>query len=251
VNTFGRRLVVTGLLLALPGVSSAQSVDEIVEKHLAAIGGRAALAKVTSRITSGRITVTTPVGDLSGPVEVLNRAPNRVRTFLTLDLTAFGGDKMVYDERFDGSAGYLINTVEGNRELTGNQLHNLRNDTFPTPLLDYKASGVTLELAGREKVGDRDAFVLTLTPKLGPVWRRYIDAESFLETRQVVTTEDPNAGAFELTIDLLDFREVDGIKLPFQIKAASAVQNFTVIVAKVNHNQAIDAALFSRPPDAK
>jgi hypothetical protein len=251
VNTFGRRLVVTGLLLALPGVSSAQSVDEIVEKHLAAIGGRAALAKVTSRITSGRITVTTPVGDLSGPVEVLNRAPNRVRTFLTLDLTAFGGDKMVYDERFDGSAGYLINTVEGNRELTGNQLHNLRNDTFPTPLLDYKASGVTLELAGREKVGDRDAFVLTLTPKLGPVWRRYIDAESFLEIRQVVTTEDPNAGAFELTIDLLDFREVDGIKLPFQIKAASAVQNFTVIVAKVNHNQAIDAALFSRPPDAK
>ena len=232
-------------------MSSAQSVDEIVEKHLAAIGGRAALAKVTSRITSGRITVTTPVGDLSGPVEVLNRAPNRVRTFLTLDLTAFGGDKMVYDERFDGSAGYLINTVEGNRELTGNQLHNLRNDTFPTPLLDYKASGVTLELAGREKVGDRDAFVLTLTPKLGPAWRRYIDAESFLEIRQVVTTEDPNAGAFELTIDLLDFREVDGIKLPFQIKATSAVQNFTVIVAKVSHNQAVDAALFSRPSEAQ
>ena len=251
MTTFCRRLVVTGLLLALPGVSSAQSVDEIVEKHLAAIGGRAALGKATSRTTTGRITVATPVGEVSGPIEILNRAPNKVRTFVTLDLSAAGAGQMVYDERFDGSIGYLINTLEGNREITGNQLHNLRNDTFPTPLLDYKASGVTLELTGREKVGDRDAFVLTLTPKLGPAWRRYIDAESYLEIRQVVPTEDPNAGAFELTIDLLDFREVDGIKLPFQIKAASAVQNFTVIVAKVNHNQAFDAALFSRPPDAK
>jgi hypothetical protein len=249
VNTFWRRLVVTGLLLALPHVSSAQSVDEIVEKHLAAMGGRPVLGKVTSRTTSGRITVTTPVGEISGLVEILNRAPNRVRTFLTLDLSAFGGDKMVYDERFDGSVGYLINTLEGNREVTGNQMHNLRNDTFPTPLLDYKTSGMSLQLAGREKVGDRDAFVLTMTPKLGPAWRRYIDAESYLEIRQVIQAEEPNAGVFELTVDLLDFREVDGIKLPFQIRATSSVQNFTVIVTKVTHNQEIDAALVSRPPE--
>lgn len=251
MNTLCGRLVITGLLLALPRVSSAQSVDEIVEKHLAAMGGRATLGKVTSRNTSGKITVSTPVGELSGPVEILNRAPNNVRTLLTLDLSAVGAGQMVYDERFDGSIGYLINSLEGNREVTGNQLHNLRNDTFPTPLLDYKASGMSLELAGREKVGDREAFVLTLTPKLGPAWRRYIDAESYLEIRQVITTDDPNAGAFAMTIDLLDFREVDGIKLPFQINATSAVQNFTVIVSKVTHNQAIDAALFSRPPETK
>ena len=251
MNIAYQRLVITALCLAVPCVSSAQSVDEVVEKHLAATGGRAALAKVTSRITRGRITVMTPVGDLSGPVEVLNRAPNKVRTFLTLDLTALGGDKMVYDERFDGSVGYLINTIEGNRELAGNQLHNLRNDTFPTPLLDYKASGTSLALTGREKVGDREAFVLIMTPKLGPPSRRYIDTESYLEIRQVVTTDEPTAGTFELTIDFLDFRDVDGIRLPFQITATSTAQNFTAIVEKVTHNEAIDAALFSRPPETK
>lgn len=251
MNTLWRGVVVAGLLLAVPRISSAQSADEIVEKHLAAMGGRAALSRLTSRITTGKITVATPVGDINGALELVNRAPNSVRTLVKLDLSAAGAGELIYDERFDGAVGYLINSLEGNREITGNQLHNLRNETFPTPLLNYKASGMSLELTGREKVGDRDAFVLTVTPKLGPSWRRYIDAESFLEIRQVIQAEDPNAGAFEMTVDLLDFREVDGIKLPFQVRATSTVQNFTAIVEKVAHNQAIEAALFSRPADTK
>ena len=251
MNTLWRGVVVAGLLLAVPRASSGQSVDEIVEKHLAALGGRAALSKITSRITTGKITVVTPVGDINGALELFNRAPNSVRTLVKLDLTAAGAGELIYDERFDGSVGYLINSLEGNREITGNQLHNLRNETFPTPLLNSKASGMSLELTGREKVGDRDAFVLTVTPKLGPPLRRYIDTESYLEIRQVIQGEEPNAGAFEMTIDLLDFREVDGIKLPFQVRATSTVQNFTAIVEKVAHNQPIDAALFSRPAETK
>ena len=78
-----------------------------------------------------------------------------------------------------------------------------------------------------------------------------VDAESFLEIRQVIQADDPTAGAFEMTVDLLDFREVDGIKLPFQVRATSTVQNFTAIVEKVAHNQATEAALFSRPAEMK
>lgn len=143
--------------------------------------------------------------------------------------------------------GYAINSLQGNSELTGYQLHNLRNETFPTPLLDYKATGISLELVGREKVGDRDAYVLTLTPKLGPSSRRYFDAESYLELRQIVTTSAPDAGEFVLTIDSLDYRDVDGLKLRFQIRATSTVQDFVVTFEKVIHNQRVDAALFSRP----
>ena len=81
--------------------------------------------------------------------------------------------------------------------------------------------------------------------------RRYIDAESYLEIRQVIQAEEPNAGAFEMTIDLFDFRDVDGVKLPFQVRATSTVQNFTAIVEKMAHNQPIDAALFSSPAETK
>jgi hypothetical protein len=240
-----------GLLLAVARVSAAQTADEIVEKHIAAIGGRAALKAVTSRTISGRITLTTPAGDVSGPVEVTTQAPNKARTLVTLDLSALGAGQMTYDERFDGSTGYLIDTLQGNREITGAQLHSLRNDTFPTPFLDYKSSGMSVELVGKEKVGDREAYALKLTPKLGPPSYRYIDAGSYLEIRHVITTSDPTAGEFELTMDLSDYREVEGIKVPFELKATSLAQTFSVTMTKVVHNQPIDATLFSRPSDTK
>jgi hypothetical protein len=196
---------------------------------------------------AGTITLSTPAGELSGPFELLNQAPNKSRTLITLDLTAFGAGKMVFDERFDGTTGYVIDTMQGNRDLTGNQLENLKNEMFPTPLLDYKTRGATVELGGKEKVGDRDAYLLTLRPKTGPATRRYIDAESYLEVRTISTVDAPQVGEFEQTIDFLDYREADGLKVPFQVRGTSSFQTFTVNVAKVEHGLTIDQSLFSKP----
>jgi hypothetical protein len=241
------RLATAGLLLCFAHTAAAQTADEIIEKHLAASGGRAALGKLTSRSMAGTITLSTPAGELSGPFELLNQAPNKSRTLITLDLTAFGAGKMVFDERFDGKTGYVIDTMQGNRDLSGNQLENLKNEMFPTPLLDYKARGATVELGGKEKVGDRDAYLLTLRPKTGPATRRYIDAESYLEVRTISTVDAPQVGEFEQTIDFLDYREADGLKVPFQVRGTSSFQTFTVNVAKVEHGLTIDQSLFSKP----
>jgi outer membrane lipoprotein-sorting protein len=241
------RLATAGLLLCFAHTAAAQTADEIIEKHLAASGGRAALGKLTSRSMAGTITLSTPAGELSGPFELLNQAPNKSRTLITLDLTAFGAGKMVFDERFDGTTGYVIDTMQGNRDLSGNQLENLKNEMFPTPLLDYKTRGATVELGGKEKVGDRDAYLLTLRPKTGPATRRYIDAESYLEVRTISTVDAPQVGEFEQTIDFLDYREADGLKVPFQVRGTSSFQTFTVNVAKVEHGLTIDQSLFSKP----
>jgi hypothetical protein len=50
-----RLVAVTGVLLGSVHAAAAQTADEIVEKHLAAIGGRAALSKLTSRMMAGTI----------------------------------------------------------------------------------------------------------------------------------------------------------------------------------------------------
>jgi len=63
------------VLWAVP--SLAQTADEIIEKHLAAAGGRAVLSKLTSRIATGTISITTPVGELKGTIEVYNKKPNK------------------------------------------------------------------------------------------------------------------------------------------------------------------------------
>jgi hypothetical protein len=243
------RLATVGLLLCWAHTAAAQTADEIIEKHLTALGGRAALGKLTSRSMTGTITLSTPAGELSGPFEILNQAPNKSRTLITLDLTALGAGKMTFDERFDGTTGYVIDTMQGNRDLDGNQLENLKNEMFPTPFLDYKARGATVELSGKEKVGEgnRDAFLLTLRSKSGPPTRRYIDAESYLEIRVVSMVSAPQVGDFEQTMDFLDYREADGLKVPFQVKGTSSFQTFTVNVTKVEHGLTIDQSLFSKP----
>src|SRR5205823_12558182 len=128
--------------------ASAQTADEIIEKALSAVGGRAALAKLTSRSMTGTITLTTPGGDVSGPVEIYNKTPNKSRTVIKLDLSSFGAGQMTVDQRFDGSSGYVIDTLQGNRDVTGSQLENMKNGAFPSALMNYKDRGVTAELAG-------------------------------------------------------------------------------------------------------
>jgi hypothetical protein len=242
-----RLVAVASLVLGTVDGAAAQTADEIVEKHLAAIGGRAALGKLTSRVMTGTFTISTPAGEFSGPIEIMNQAPNKVRTLINLDLSGVGVGKVTVDQRFDGVTGYAIDTLQGNRDITGDQLEAMRNSLFPSPLLEYKNNGVALELTGKEKVGDRDAYVLMIKPKTGPSSKNYIDASTFMLFRQVATLDLPQVGRLEQTTDLSDERDVDGVKVPHKIVSTSSVQNFTVTVTKVEHNGAIDQTLFAKP----
>ena len=247
MTKFVRLLVVATLVFAGARAAGAQTADEIVEKHIAAMGGRAALGKLTSRVITGTITVSTPAGEFSGPIEVTSQAPNKARTLINLDLTAVGVGKMTIDQRFDGLTGYAIDTLQGNREITGDQLEAMRNGFFPSPFLNYKDAGMTIELVGKEKVGEREAYVLNLKPKTGPQVRHYVDATTFLAIRQVTTADIPPIGQLEQTIDFSDDRDVDGIKIAHKLVATSSAQNFTVTVTKVQHNTAVDQTIFSKP----
>jgi hypothetical protein len=247
VRKFVRLVAVASLVLGSVHAAAAQTAEEIVEKHLAAVGGRAALGKLTSRVMTGTFTVSTPAGEFSGPVEITNQAPNKVRTLINLDLAAVGVGKITIDQRFDGLTGYAIDTLQGNRDITGDQLEAMRNGIFPSPLLNYKANGITLELTGKEKVGDREAFLVVMKPKTGPSSKIYFDATTFLMIRQVATLDIPQVGPLEQTTDLSDERDVDGVKVPHKIVSSSSVQNFSVTVTSVVHNGAIDQTVFVKP----
>jgi zinc protease len=240
-------LLIAGLILTCGRIAAAQTADEVVEKYLAAIGGRAGLEKLTSRSTTGTITLSLPNGPVSGSIEILNQRPNKSRTLTKLDLSSLGAGQVTREQRFDGTTGYVLDSMQGNREITGNQLENLKNAMFPAPLLTYKERGATVELGGNEKVDGRDTYVLLLKPKTGSVVRHFIDAATYLPARIVVKFDTPETGEVEQTTDLSDYREVDGIKIPFTIKVSTAGQGFTIAVTKVEHNIKIDEALFSKP----
>jgi hypothetical protein len=234
-------------LWSVPGL--AQSADEIIEKNLAANGGRAALSKLTSRATTGAIALTTPVGELKGTIEVFNKSPNKIRTLVKIDATALGGGQIVSDQRFDGAAGYVIDTFQGNREITGDQLEAMKSASFPTPLLNYKENGITAALGGREKAGAADAYVIQLMPKSGPAVRVFIDAESFMLVKTIITINVPQLGGpIEQVVEFSDFREVDGVKIPYVTRSVNPLQTITASVTDVKHNIEIDDSSFVSSP---
>jgi outer membrane lipoprotein-sorting protein len=239
-------MAAVAVLVSVPAL--AQTADEIIEKHIAASGGRAAYAKITSRVGTGAISVTTPVGDVSGTIEVYSKKPNKTRTLIKLDLTAVGAGQMTSDQRFDGTTGYVMDTLQGNRAIEGSQLDAMKNGSFPSPLLTYKEMGTTIALGEKQKVGAKDAYVLTMAPKAGPPTRLFIDAESFMLVRTAVTLNVPQLGGdIEQVVDFSDFRDVDGIKIPFVTKSSNPAQTVTATISSVKHNVDIEDASFSKP----
>jgi len=241
------RLLLALTVLACGRIASAQTADDIIEKCLAAQGGREAIGKITSRSTKGSIIVTSQAGDLPGTIEVLNQAPNKVRTLLNLDLTAVGAGSMTMDQRFDGTNGYALTNLQGDSEITGGRLETLRNNSFPSPFVGYKDRGTKIVLAGKEKVGDKDAYVLSITPATGPASRVWIDTDSYLPLKGSTTVDTPETGPLEQITEFADYRDVDGVKVPFKLTATSAIQSYTVKVTSVEQNVKIDPALFAKP----
>lgn len=236
-------------LLVVPVITPAaqQTADQVVEKHLAAMGGREALSKLTSRKATGTISVALPNGVIGGPIEVYAKVPNKARAYMLLDLSAMGmNDKLTLDQKFDGTSAWVLDSLQGDRQITGNQLDNMKNGDFPNPLLNYKANGTKIELLPNETVAGKTTIVLRITPKVGSVAKLYLDAETLLAVRMVATVNIPEQGGdMEHVAETSDYRTVDGVKVAFKTVNTSANQTVTMIFATVQHNVAIDDAMFS------
>ena len=241
------RFAIVAVFLAWAPIVSAQTVDEVIEKSLTAMGGRAAMEKIKTRSMTGTLSMSTPAGDIPGTVEVQNASPNKMHLVIKADLSAFGAGQLLIDQRFDGTSGYMVNSMQGDQPIGGSQLENLKSNSFPHPFLDYKARGVKATLTGKEKVGDRDAFVVVFQPSAGSPLRQFIDAESYLPVRSMAKVSTPETGEFEQTADSSDFRDVDGVKVPFSLRLTNAMQSITMTFTKAENNVAIDDKVFSKP----
>ena len=243
-----RLAIAMAMFASATSISAQQTADEVIDKSLAALGGRAALAKLQTRAASGTIVLSTPAGEINGTIEFTNARPNKTRTLIKADLSALGAGELTIDQRFDGHVGYVLDSLQGNREMTGNQLENMKNSAFPHPFLNYKDLGVTAKLAGKESIGGREAYVVVFDPTSGSEIRNFIDAETFLPIKSVMKVEIPQLGQeVEQTTEFFDYKELDGLKIPYRLRSSSSVQSFTITLSKIEHNVKVDDALFVKP----
>lgn len=244
-------LILAAALFLIPaaaglGAQAADTVQSVIDKHIAAVGGRDALTKITSRKATGTIAISTPAGDLTGPVELYIKAPTKSRAVMNLDLTALGGPgTLTIEQIFDGVTGWSINPMQGDQEITGTQLENMRNNFFPSPFL-MKDSPDKLELLPRETVAGKSWIVMKVTRPSGNIVTLYFDPATYLIARSVSTIDNPMGGTMQQSSESQDYRVVDGIKVPFVVINGNELQTVTIKLNKVEHNVAIDDAMFKK-----
>jgi len=231
-------LVASGVTLAGQAVSQQPqlSVDEIVAKHLDAIGGLERLKdiqtmkKVAKVTMQGRETTTT----------MYFKRPNMSRQETTVD-----GKQVI--NAFDGTTPWIINPHTGfNRPVavSGAQAASIREDSsFDSPLVDYKSRGTIIDYVGKEPLGEGEAHHLRVTSASRQVRHLYLDATTYLELKLAA-----DVGGAKLEQLSSDYRDVEGVKVAHHLKTMvnGAVQA-EMQLESVEFNLPLETALFRMP----
>lgn len=229
-----------GLALAAP--AGAQTVDEIIAKHVEAVGGLDKIKAVKTVRMTGKITLGPGI---EAPVVMELKRPNSLR----MDFTVQG---MVGSQGYDGAVGWTFMPFQGSKaaqQMAEEELKMAREQAdMDGPLVDYKAKGHTVELVGKDKVEGSDAYKLKVTLKDGVVRHMYIDAEHFLQLKDEARRTIRGTEIDTETI-LGDYKEVGGMMFPHSIDSGQkgAPQRQKIVVEKIELNVPIDDARFKMP----
>jgi outer membrane lipoprotein-sorting protein len=232
-------LAATGLLgPTVPG----PTVDEIVARHVAARGGREALASVRTLRMVGHATA----GE--GREAIVRREiarPGRIRTEFE-----FQGLTGVFV--WDGSAGWRVSPLDGSFEPEPLPAEDAalaaEQADIEGPLVDWRAKGNAVELVGEETLPGGPAHELTITLKSGGARRVWVDAA----TGFVVRTESTRTlRGRELTLEAIfgDYRKTGGVAFAREIEAGvrGRPRRLRIVVESVEVNVPLDDSRFRMP----
>ncbi len=221
-----------------PGEAKASllAAGQLLDKYLAAIGGGEALQKITSRVQKGTLTA---FGGQHFPVEVYAKAPDKRVSIMHLQ----GGDSVT---AFDGKEGWL--SVPGRVHM----MSAAENDAARIDADLYFAAHVkTLYqkyvVEAGEKIDGHETYLVIGRSEGRPPLRLYLDKESGLLLRLIRYAETP-LGRNPTQIDYADYRDANGVKMPFRWTLARPGNRFTVQVEQVQQNIPMDEAKFAAPP---
>jgi caffeoyl-CoA O-methyltransferase len=194
------------------------TLDRLLEKYLAAVGGREAILGLRTRWCSGVHAGTSfeACGDVSNKWHVAYGPP--------YDNHRYGFDGSVYWSRDEDS-------IEHAGELCRSVLGWWLNPRGPLSLRELFPE--MLVVREEENDGRFEYIVPASTPDGS--WRQlHFDAETGLLNRIGQWT-------------LADYREVDGVALPFRLSTQRHGRTIDLIFDEVSHNQTIDEGRFAMP----
>lgn len=215
-----------------------QKVDPILDRYGRAIGGRAAWEKLTSQVMMGTIQI--PSMNLSGTIMIHQKAPDKFMSAVIINGAAF-------QQGFDGIQGWTNDPKNGLREQTGPELAEAKRGADFLHAFKMGRVYTKIVVAGEEKIGERDTWVLEATaPEGGDPTRMYFDTHSGLLLRVISQNHDAD-GVTPLREDFDDYREVDGVKVPFEWRETNGDTTYTLTFSEVHHDVELSDSEFARP----
>lgn len=171
--------------------SSAQetpAADAIIDKYLAAIGGREALAKIED------LTIATSAETQRGSMEseIKVKKPNKFSSVMYM----MGNEVMratsdgTKVETVSGFGGNTNNRVAEGKDAIAQILQNV-----PFPELLYTEYGVEKTVAGKESVNGKDAWKIDFAIPDGRKWSEFFDIASGLKVKRMANMEGMRGGA--------------------------------------------------------
>ncbi|HEX6314341.1 MAG TPA: hypothetical protein VFZ73_05755 [Gemmatimonadaceae bacterium] len=238
-------LLTAGILL-IPALAMAQSVDEIVARHIAARGGIDKLTAIqTLKITR---TVATGIGN-NVRVIMYKKRPNLYRaeqgpTTPGAPMTPRGVNA---DDAWDTAPGGKI-TLRA--EAAEAEARDLEGD-FDGLLVNWKEKGHAVTFEGRASMPDGEALKLRVRTKSGAERIIYLDATTYLDRRHTGVLTLPN-GRRDVVTDFSNWQDVNGVKFPFDINedrtgGNAPEQSLVIYTEKIEANVPMDETLFATP----
>lgn len=214
---------------------SGPTADQLIDKYVQAAGGASAIDKVRTRVMKGTI----DFGGRSLPIEIYSKDPDERISFTHMQ----DGDSVT---AFNGHEGWLGSPGRPPREMTASDMDGASIDADLHLATHLRQMFSSMKVQGGEKVDDHDVFVVVGQRDGKPPIQLYFDQQSGLLVR-LVRYGETALGWLPTQIDYTDYRDTNGVKVPYRWTLARPSGRFTIQLSDLQQNVPVDDAKFVKP----
>jgi hypothetical protein len=228
------------IIACIAHAAGAQSVDDIVAKHVKAMGG-----EKFGKLQSMKLSAEMDIMNMKVPITTIIVQNKGFRSESTVQ-------GMTVVQAVSGGTGWTINPMAGNTKavaLPEDAVKSLVNETDLTGLYNYKEKGYKLTLDGEEELSGAKVYKVTMTLPNGVRRINYISKDTFYILKIVAQTQVGGQDIMSENVQS-DFRAVDGVYYPFASEVTTSAMPGTKMVLKITAlevNPKIDPKIFEMP----
>jgi zinc protease len=172
------------------------------------------------------------------PEEIYQKAPDKLSV-----MTSY--PNVTFRSGFDGARAWARDG-RGADQLNDQFAEALRREAEFFNAVRLKELHPEMSVVSRETVGGRETYVVGAAASDGGGEKLYFDAQTGLLVRRYLEFQTA-LGRTPVQVDYEDYREVDGVKLPFQLRWSNPRYSWGRKVEQVTHNVPVGDEKFNPP----